>query len=147
MHESVQITGMPLLKIKIIFGTEGLSCCQLSVHVHAPSTPPAPTQPHPFHQDPCSDLSYWPTLCLRFLDFGGNEDQGVAALAESYVGLPNMVNVMIEWLHAAGYRKREIQNLIEDHLKALIVRNFDTTKADLIFTEEVCEGWTMGGIG
>lgn len=55
-----------------------------------------------------------------------------------------MVNVMIEWLHAAGYRKREIQNLIEDHLKALIVRNFDTTKADLIFTEEV--GW-VGGSG
>ena len=62
----------------------------------------------------------------------------MAALAESYVGLPNMVNVMIEWLHAAGYRKREIQNLIEEHLKMLILRNFDTTKADLIFTEEVC---------
>lgn len=43
---------------------------------------------------------------------------------------------MIEWLHAAGYRKREIQNLVEDHLKSVILRNFDTTKADLIFTEE-----------
>ena len=56
-----------------------------------------------------------------------------------------MVNVMIEWLHAAGYRKREIQNLIEDHLKTLIVRNFDTTKADLIFTEEV--GVVGGRVG
>lgn len=72
----------------------------------------------------------------QYVDFGGSEEQGVSSLAGSYVGLPNMVNVMIEWLHAAGYRKREIQNLIEDHLKMLIVRNFDTTKADLIFTEE-----------
>ena len=58
------------------------------------------------------------------------------ALSQSYVGLPNMVNVMIEWLHAAGFRKREIQGLVEEHLKSLILRNFDTTKADLIFTEE-----------
>ena len=76
-------------------------------------------------------------IFIRFLDFGGDEEQAVKALAESYVGLPNIVNVMIEWLHAAGYRKREIQNLVEDHLKSVIVRHFDTTKADLIFTEEV----------
>ena len=47
-----------------------------------------------------------------------------------------MVNVMIEWLHVAGYRKREIQSLVDGHLKLLILRHFDPTKADLIFTEE-----------
>lgn len=52
------------------------------------------------------------------------------------MGLPNMVNVMIEWLHAAGFRKREIQNMVEDHLKILIMKHFDPKKADLIFTEE-----------
>ena len=72
------------------------------------------------------------------MDIGGNEEEGVATLTGSYVGLPNMVNVMIEWLHAAGYRKREIQTLVEEEIKLLIVKNFDTTKADLIFTEEVC---------
>ena len=82
------------------------------------------------HYEPMSDD-------FRYLDFGGDEESGVSALAESYVGFPNMVNVMIEWLHAAGYRKREIQNLVEEHLKTVILRNFDTTKADLIFTEEV----------
>lgn len=72
----------------------------------------------------------------QYLDLGGSEERGVEALSQSYVGLPNMVNVMIEWLHAAGFRKREIQGLVEEHLKSLILRNFDTTKADLIFTEE-----------
>lgn len=58
------------------------------------------------------------------------------ALAASYVGLPNMVNAMIELLHAAGYRKREIQSMVEEHLKSLVLRHFDPKKADLIFTEE-----------
>ena len=58
------------------------------------------------------------------------------ALADSYVGLPNMVNAMIELLHAAGYRKREIQSMVEEHLKSLVLRHFDPKKADLIFTEE-----------
>lgn len=61
---------------------------------------------------------------------------GVTSLADSYAGLPNMVNVMIEWLHAAGYRKREIQSLVDGHLKSLILKHFDPAKADLIFTEE-----------
>ncbi len=52
------------------------------------------------------------------------------------MGLPNMVNVMIEWLHAAGFRKREIQGVVEEHLKTLIMKHFDPKKADLIFTEE-----------
>lgn len=85
---------------------------------------------------------------IRYLDIGGSEEQGIATLAGSYVGLPNIVNVMIEWLHAAGYRKREIQSLVEDHLKSVILRNFDTTKADLIFTEEVSNflNWRREGL-
>ena len=35
-----------------------------------------------------------------------------------------------------GYKRFELQNIVEDHLKLLIVRNFDPKKADLIFTEE-----------
>ena len=62
--------------------------------------------------------------------------RGMRALAASYVGLPNMVNAMIELLHAASYRKREIQSMVEDHLKSLVLRHFDPKKADLIFTEE-----------
>lgn len=36
----------------------------------------------------------------------------------------------------SGYRKREIQAMVEDHLKQLITQHFDPKKADLIFTEE-----------
>jgi negative elongation factor C/D len=72
----------------------------------------------------------------QFLDLGGKEKEGVHILAESYVGLPHILNVMIEWLHVAGYRKREIQAMVEDHLKHLITQHFDPKKADLIFTEE-----------
>ena len=72
----------------------------------------------------------------RYLDLGGSEERGMRALAASYVGLPNMVNAMIELLHAAGYRKREIQGMVEEHLKSLVLRHFDPKKADLIFTEE-----------
>ena len=43
-------------------------------------------------------------MCVgcRFLDLGGKEKEGVHTLAESYVGLPHVLNVMIEWLHVAG---------------------------------------------
>lgn len=33
---------------------------------------------------------------------GGKEKEGVQILSESYVGLPHVLNVLIEWLHAAG---------------------------------------------
>ena len=73
---------------------------------------------------------------IRFLDNDGDEEKGIRALAGSYVGLPNVVNVMIEWMHSAGFRKREIHGIVEEHLKTLIMKHFDPKKADLIFTEE-----------
>lgn len=41
-------------------------------------------------------------MFCRFLDLGGKEKEGVQILSESYVGLPHVLNVLIEWLHAAG---------------------------------------------
>ena len=35
-----------------------------------------------------------------------------------------------------GYRKKEVQAKVEEHLKGLILKHFDPKKADLIFTEE-----------
>ena len=58
------------------------------------------------------------------------------ALCASFMGLPQMINVLLEWLHTAGYRKREIQSMVEEHVKLLVLRHFDPKKADLIFTEE-----------
>ena len=75
-------------------------------------------------------------FCPSFLDLGGNADEGIQALSASFVGLPQMINVLLEWLHTAGYRKREIQSMVEEHVKLLVLRHFDPKKADLIFTEE-----------
>lgn len=35
-----------------------------------------------------------------------------------------------------GCRRKDIQVLVEDHIKSLILKDFDPKKADLIFTEE-----------
>lgn len=43
--------------------------------------------------------------------------------------------------HIPGYRKREIQAMVEEHLKQLITQHFDPKKADLIFTEEGSVSW------
>ena len=51
----------------------------------------------------------------RFLDLGGKEKEGVHTLAESYVGLPHVLNVMIEWLHVAGML--EFRPMCEDNKK------------------------------
>ena len=35
-----------------------------------------------------------------------------------------------------GCRRKDIQTLVEEHIKTLIIKDFDPKKADLIFTEE-----------
>lgn len=36
----------------------------------------------------------------------------------------------------SGCRRKDIQSLVEEHVKTLIIKDFDPKKADLIFTEE-----------
>ena len=38
----------------------------------------------------------------RYVDLGGSADHGIRALCKSYVGLPHMINLMMEWLRLAG---------------------------------------------
>ena len=35
-----------------------------------------------------------------------------------------------------GCRRKDIQTLVEEHIKTLIIKDFGPKKADLIFTEE-----------
>ena len=42
--------------------------------------------------------------------------------------------VCATWCSAAFW---EIQSMVEDHLKSLVLRHFDPKKADLIFTAKV----------
>lgn len=47
-----------------------------------------------------------------------------------------MANLLAEWLILAGVRVTDVQAMVENHLKDMILRTFDPKKADTIFTEE-----------
>lgn len=47
-----------------------------------------------------------------------------------------MANLMAEWLILAGATITDVQAMVENHLKEMIIKTFDPKKADTIFTEE-----------
>lgn len=47
-----------------------------------------------------------------------------------------MANLLAEWLILADVRVTDVQAMVENHLKDMILRTFDPKKADTIFTEE-----------
>lgn len=47
-----------------------------------------------------------------------------------------MANLMAEWLILAGATINDVQSMVENHLKEMIIKMFDPKKADTIFTEE-----------
>lgn len=47
-----------------------------------------------------------------------------------------MANLLADWLVVAGVDGLEVQAMVENHLKDMIVKSFDPKKADTIFTEE-----------
>lgn len=67
---------------------------------------------------------------------GGEPSPVVSLLSDNYVGIAQTVNLLAEWLIVAGLSVQEVQLLVENHLKSLIVKNFDPKKADTIFTLE-----------
>ncbi len=65
-------------------------------------------------------------------------------LTENYRGLAQMANMISEWLKISGMEEQDIINIIKDHLKSLIIKNFDPKQADTIFQEgSVCECFTI----
>uniref|UniRef100_A0A1B6EW52 Uncharacterized protein n=2 Tax=Cuerna arida TaxID=1464854 RepID=A0A1B6EW52_9HEMI len=47
-----------------------------------------------------------------------------------------MANLVAEWLILGGVKVTEVQAMVENHLKDMILKTFDPKKADTIFTEE-----------
>lgn len=47
-----------------------------------------------------------------------------------------MANLLAEWLIMAGVKVTDVQAMVENHLKDMILKTFDPKKADTIFTEE-----------
>lgn len=76
------------------------------------------------------------TQLKRYFQSGGNPEQVIDLLSENYHAIAQTANLLAEWLIMAGMKISEVQSLVEDHLREVIIRHFDPKKADSIFTEE-----------
>lgn len=75
----------------------------------------------------------------KFLEAGGKMQSMVDILADNYTGTAQMVNLFAEWLIMTGMEVNEVQQLVEDHLKQMIIKHFDPKKADRIFSDDLDE--------
>lgn len=57
-------------------------------------------------------------------------------LSHNYTAVAQMTNLLAEWLITAGVKVTDVQAMVENHLKEMILKTFDPKKADTIFTEE-----------
>lgn len=72
----------------------------------------------------------------RYFQAGGNPEQVIELLSQNYKAVAQMANLVAEWLILGGVKVTEVQAMVENHLKDMILKTFDPKKADTIFTEE-----------
>jgi len=72
----------------------------------------------------------------RYFTAGGSPAQVIELLSQNYTASAQMANLMAEWLILAGASITDVQSMVENHLKEMILKTFDPKKADTIFTEE-----------
>lgn len=78
----------------------------------------------------------------RYFQAGGTPEHVINLLSHNYTAVAQMTNLLAEWLITAGVKVTDVQAMVENHLKEMILKTFDPKKADTIFTEEgeVSEG-------
>lgn len=93
----------------------------------------------------------------RYFQAGGNPLQVIEELSHNYTAVAQMANLIAEWLIIGGnapsvltlpelllicvfglkgVKVQDVQAMVENHLKEMILKSFDPKKADTIFTEE-----------
>lgn len=72
----------------------------------------------------------------RYFQAGGNPEQVIELLSKNYTACAQMANLLAEWLILAGVKVTDVQAMVENNLKDMILKTFDPKKADKIFTEE-----------
>lgn len=72
----------------------------------------------------------------RYFQAGGTPEQVINQLSQNYTAVAQMANLLAEWLILAGVSVTDVQAMVENHLKDMILRTFDPKEADTIFTEE-----------
>lgn len=75
-------------------------------------------------------------LLKRYFKAGGMPEKVVELLSDNYTAVAQMANLLAEWLILAGADIKEVQEMVEGHLKEIIIKHFDPKKADSIFTDE-----------
>lgn len=74
----------------------------------------------------------------------GEPAQVVDLLSDNYTAVAQTVNLLAEWLIITGMPVQEVQLMVENHLKNLIMKHFDPKKADTIFNlEGGAPGWLI----
>lgn len=76
------------------------------------------------------------TQLKRYFQAGGNPEQVIELLSHNYSAVAQMANLLAEWLILGGVKVTDVQAMVENHLKDMILKTFDPKKADTIFTEE-----------
>nr|CAD7258887.1 unnamed protein product [Timema shepardi] len=76
------------------------------------------------------------TQLKRYFQAGGNPETVIELLSHNYSAVAQMANLLAEWLILGGVKVTDVQAMVENHLKEMIVKTFDPKKADTIFTEE-----------
>ena len=78
----------------------------------------------------------------KFFGHGGSPEPIVNLLSDNYAATAQTANLLAEWLIVTGVPVSEVQLMVENHLKSLIVKHFDPIKADSIFNlEEGVPAW------
>lgn len=72
----------------------------------------------------------------KYFQAGGNPEQVIELLSQNYRAVAQMANLVAEWLILGGVKVPDVQAMVENHLKDMILKTFDPKKADTIFTEE-----------
>lgn len=73
---------------------------------------------------------------FRYFQAGGNPGQVIEKVSHYYTAVAQSANLIAEWLIIGGVKVTDVQAMVENHLKAMILKTFDPKKADTIFTEE-----------
>ncbi|CAH1779902.1 unnamed protein product [Owenia fusiformis] len=72
----------------------------------------------------------------RYFKYGGVPEKVVELLSDNYTAVAQTANQLAEWLILTRVDIKEVQEMVEDHLKTMILKHFDPKKADSIFTDE-----------
>ncbi|KAF0290053.1 Negative elongation factor D [Amphibalanus amphitrite] len=78
----------------------------------------------------------------RYFSAGGDPETVIETISSNYKAISGLANLIAEWLILSGVDILDVQSLVENHLKDMILRTFDPAKADTIFNEEgVTPAW------